>query len=100
LFGKTPAPVEALTMGNPAIWVQPEGEDVMIKKLTTSAAMSFLLLGASGVAMAQEVPTLPPLVVFSVQTTPDIVVEPPIAVAVRVWTPFRPFARSPWSYKG
>jgi hypothetical protein len=52
----------------------------MIKKLTASAATSLLLLGASGVAMAQEVPTFPPLVVFSVQTTPDVVVDPPIAV--------------------
>jgi hypothetical protein len=68
-------------MGDPPLLVQPEGEDVMIKKLTTSAATGFLLLGASGVAMAQEPPTLPPLVVFSVQTTPpDLVVEPPIAV--------------------
>ena len=50
----------------------------MIKKLTTSAATSFLLWGASGVAMAQEVPTFPPLVVFSVQTAPpDLVVDPP-----------------------
>jgi hypothetical protein len=48
----------------------------MLKKLTASAATSLLLLGASGVAMAQEVPTFPPLVVFSVQTTPDVVVDP------------------------
>ena len=66
----------------------------MLKKLTASAATSFLLLGASGVAMAQA---FPPLVVFSVQTTPDLVVDPPSQWAVRVWTPFRPFARSPWS---
>jgi hypothetical protein len=71
----------------------------MLKKLTASAATSFLLLGASGVAMAQEVPTFPPLVVFSLQTTPDVVVDPPSQWAVRVWTPFRPFARSPWSSK-
>jgi hypothetical protein len=53
----------------------------MHKKLTTSAAAGLLLLGASGVAMAQEVPTLPQLVVFSVQTAPpDLVVDPPIVV--------------------
>jgi hypothetical protein len=50
----------------------------MHKKLTTSAAAGLLLLGASGVAMAQEV--FPPLVVFSVQTTPDLLVDPPIVV--------------------
>ena len=49
----------------------------MHKKLTTSAAAGLLLLGASGVAMAQ---TLPQLLVFSVQTTPDLVDDPPIAV--------------------
>jgi hypothetical protein len=45
----------------------------MHKKLTASAATSLLLLGASSVAMAQ---TFPPLVVVSVQATPDIVVPP------------------------
>jgi hypothetical protein len=45
----------------------------MLKKLTASAATGFLLLGASGVAMAQE--ELPPLVVFSVQATPDVVLD-------------------------
>lgn len=49
----------------------------MHKKLTTSAATSLLLLGTSCVAMAQESPVL---VVSSVQTTPDVVVDPPIAV--------------------
>ena len=48
----------------------------MLKKLTSSAATGFLLLGAPGVAMAQE---FPPLVVFGVQTTSDVVVDPPIA---------------------
>jgi hypothetical protein len=57
--------------------IQPKGEDDMHKKLTASAATSLLLLGASGVAMAQEVP---PLVVVSAQTTPDVVVNPPIVV--------------------
>jgi hypothetical protein len=47
----------------------------MLKNLTASAATGFLLLGAPGVAMAQEAPTFPPLVVFSVQTTQDVVVE-------------------------
>jgi hypothetical protein len=48
----------------------------MLKKLMASAATSLLLLGASSVAMAQ---TFPPLVVASVQATPDVVV-PPIVV--------------------
>ena len=49
----------------------------MLKKLTVSAAAtSLLLLGASGVAMAQ---TFPPFVVLSVQATLDIEV-PPIVV--------------------
>ena len=55
----------------------------MLKKLTTSAATGFLLLGAPGVAMAQE---FPPLVVFSVQTTSnievDVAVDDPCADAV------------------
>ena len=48
----------------------------MLKKLTSSAATGFLLLGAPGVAMAQE---FPPMVVFGVQATSDVVVDPPIA---------------------
>jgi hypothetical protein len=45
----------------------------MLKKLTAGAATGFLLLGAAGVAMAQEEPpTFPDLVVFSVQTTQNI----------------------------
>jgi hypothetical protein len=44
----------------------------MLKRLTTSAATGFLLLGAPGVAMAQE---FPPLVVFGVQTTANIEVD-------------------------
>jgi hypothetical protein len=48
----------------------------MLKKLTASAATGFLLLGAPGVAMAQE--EFPPLVVFSVQATRDVEVDPPI----------------------
>jgi hypothetical protein len=48
----------------------------MHKKLTAGAATGFLLLGASGVAMAQEEPpTFPPMVVFSVETTPELVVD-------------------------
>jgi hypothetical protein len=52
----------------------------MHKKLTASAVTGFLLLGAAGVAMAQ---TPPPeegvqLVVFGVQTTSNVVVDPPI----------------------
>jgi hypothetical protein len=62
--------------GNPPLWIQPEGEREMLKKLTASAATGFLLLGAAGVAMAQE---FPPLVVFSVEATSDVVVDPPIA---------------------
>jgi hypothetical protein len=45
----------------------------MHKKLTTSAATSLLLLGASGAAMAQE--PFPPLVVASVQATADVAVD-------------------------
>ena len=45
----------------------------MLKKLTASAATGFLLLGAPGVAMAQE--AFPPLVVFGIQTTSNIEVE-------------------------
>jgi hypothetical protein len=45
----------------------------MLKMLTASAATGFLLLGAPGVAMAQE--ELPPLVVFSFQATPEVVVD-------------------------
>jgi hypothetical protein len=52
----------------------------MRKKLTASAATSFLLLGASGGAVAQEVPPFPPLTVLSLQTTPDDVADRPIAV--------------------
>jgi hypothetical protein len=48
----------------------------MLKKLTTSTAAGFLLLGAPGVVMAQE---FPPLVVYSVQATSGVVVDPPIA---------------------
>jgi hypothetical protein len=52
----------------------------MHKKLTAGAATGFLLLGAAGVAMAQEEPaTFPPVVVFSVEATSDVVVDPPIA---------------------
>jgi hypothetical protein len=65
--------------GVPRFGFQPKGEYEMLKKLTASAATSFLLLGAPGVAMAQEAPAFPPLVVFSVQLTPDVVVDPPIA---------------------
>ena len=52
---------------------QPEGEREMLKKLTTSAATGFLLLGAPSVAMAQE--AFPPLLVFSIQTTANIEVD-------------------------
>ena len=45
----------------------------MLKKLMTSAATGFLLLGAPGVAMAQE--AFPPLLVFSVETTANIEVD-------------------------
>ena len=48
----------------------------MLKKLTASVATGFVLLGAPGVAMAQE---FPPVEVFSVQTTADVVVDPAIA---------------------
>ena len=48
----------------------------MHKKLTASAVAGFLLLGAAGVAMAQETPPeTPPLVVFNVQTTSNVTVE-------------------------
>jgi hypothetical protein len=48
----------------------------MLKKLTASAATGFLLLGASGVAMAQTTPPeLPPMVVYSIQTTSNLTVE-------------------------
>jgi hypothetical protein len=50
----------------------------MHKKLMASAATGFLLLGAAGVAMAQEEGVQ--LVVFGVQTTSNIELDPPIAV--------------------
>ena len=58
----------------------------MLKKLTAGAATGFLLLGAAGVAMAQEEPTFPDLVVFSIQTTEniqvDVAVDDPCADAI------------------
>ena len=55
----------------------------MLKKLTAGAATGFLLLGAAGVAMAQE---FPDLVVFSIQTTEnvevDVAVDDPCADAI------------------
>ena len=63
----------AVKIGEFPLWIQPVGEREMLKKLTASAATGFLLLGAPGVAMAQE--AFPPLVVFSVQTTPNVEVD-------------------------
>ena len=52
-----------------------KGEREMYKKLTISAVTGFLLLGAPGVAMAQEEPSFPPFLVFGIQTTANIEVD-------------------------
>ena len=52
----------------------------MHKKLTTSAAAGLLLLGASGVAMAQEVPTSRHCWCSAFRQRPDLVPAPPIVV--------------------
>jgi hypothetical protein len=54
------------------------GEREMHKKLMASAVTGFLLLGAAGVAMAQEEGEGVQLVVAGVQTTSNVVVDPPI----------------------
>jgi hypothetical protein len=67
-----------VTLGIAATTVGPERKRIMAKT-TTAAAAAMLLLGAS-VAMAQEEPTFPPLVVLGVETTANVVVQPAIAV--------------------